>query len=89
MYGDIGRIKVVPARATTAGKEIRKVAIDVDEDTIQDVCRLLFKIKSLENVEKILYGKYDLPAIDNNYEIGILQNITREMLNDNDQDESL
>ena len=53
------------------------------------MCRLLFKIKSLENVEKILYGKYDLPAIDNNYEIGILQNITREMLNDNDQDESL
>lgn len=83
------KLSYLYARLTTAGKEIRKVAINVNEDTIQDVCRLLFKIKSLENVEKILYGKYNVPAIDHNYEIDVLQSITREMLSDNDQNESL
>ena len=72
------KLSFLYAKLTTAGKEIRKVAIKVNENIMLDLCKFIFRIKNFENVKKISYGKYEVPIINRYYRVDALQQITRD-----------
>ncbi len=66
---NIGECSFCYAKLTTAGKELYKIAININDDIIINMCTYLLQMKCFSGVKKFSYSKYEVPIINNYFHL--------------------
>lgn len=66
---NIGECSFCYAKLTTAGKELYKIAININDDIIINMCTYLLSNEMFFWCKKFSYSKYEVPIINNYFHL--------------------